>query len=157
MKVDFIFDEGSSKEDCYLVQNNLFAVFDGANSRTGFVDRNGKRGGGIAAALAKEEFNKNNADLTTLAYRANRKIRQKMIAEKIDFTKKENLFWTALAAAQIQKEKNSFQWVQIGDSLILVIYQDHNFKLLVNDYDHDQEVLSIWKEYAAKKKKILKI
>ncbi len=153
MQVDFIFDPGPKKEDCYLIQDNLFAVFDGANSRTKFVDREGRSGGIIASTIAKEEFSKNNADLKTLALRANQKIRQKMIAEKIDFTKKENLFWTNLAAVKINKDLKSFAWAQINDALILIIYKDNNFRLLVEDYDHDQEVLSIWKKYALKKEK----
>ena len=53
MKIDSIFDEGSSKEDTYLIGKNIFGVFDGANSINRFFD-DGKPGGLIAAMIARD-------------------------------------------------------------------------------------------------------
>jgi len=149
MKVDFIFDEGSSKEDSYLIKDNIFGVFDGFNSLDRFVDKNGKTGGLIAATIARDEFSKNNKDLRMLAIEANQKIKERMFDLNVNMSDKSCLWGTMVAIVRIKD--NSFEWIQIGDSLILVIYKDNSFKLLVKDYDHDKEVLSVWKELADQK------
>ncbi len=150
MKIDFILDEGPSKEDSYLIKGDIFGVFDGFNSLDKFTDENGKTGGLIAATIAKDEFSRGDKDLRHLSLETNKKIRETMLASNIDMSKKSSLWGTMIAAVRIKN--NSFEWVQIGDSLILVIYKDNSFKLLVEDYNHDKEVLKIWKEFAKQKK-----
>ncbi len=150
MKINFVFDEGSSKEDLYLIKDNLFAVFDGFNSLKSFLDKDGKKGGLIAATIAKEEFSKNDDNLRMLAMRTNQKIKERMFALNIDIDNKSHLWGVILVAVRIKD--NSFEWVQIADSLILVIYKDNSFKLLVKDYDHDKEVLRMWKKLADQKR-----
>lgn len=150
MKVDFIFDEGSSKEDLYFIKDGTFGVFDGFNGLKKFTDRDGRTGGLIAAAIAKNEFSKNGKDLRSLAIKANQKIKEKMFALKVNTNDKSCLWGTILVVVKIKDD--SFEWVQMGDSLILVIYKDDNFKLLVKNYDHDKEVLSLWKELAEQKR-----
>ncbi|MDD5146572.1 MAG: hypothetical protein PHN39_02430, partial [Candidatus Pacebacteria bacterium] len=56
-----------------------------------------------------------------------------------DTNDKLNCWHSAFAVVRIQD--NFFEWAQICDCLILVIYQNGDFKLLVNDYDHDAEAL----------------
>jgi len=150
MKIGFIFDESSSKEDLYLIKDNLFVVFDGFNSLDKFVDRDGRTGGLIAATIAKNEFSKNDKSLKELTARANKKIKERMLALNIDINKKNSLWGVVLTAVRIKD--NSFEWAQIGDSLILVIYKDYSFKLPVKDYNHDKEVLNLWKELGEQKK-----
>ncbi len=149
MKIDYIFDEGYSKEDTYLIKDNMFGVFDGFNSLDKFVDKDGKKGGLIAALIARDEFSKNDKNLKELAIEANQKVRERMLASNIDTSKKTSLWGTMLAVVRIKN--GSFEWVQLEDSLILVIYKDYSFKLLTEDYDHDKKVLNVWKELAKQK------
>lgn len=150
MKIDHIFDTGSSKEDSYLIKDNLFAVFDGFNSLDGFKDENGTTGGLIAATVAKDVFSGNQGSLKSLTMEANREIGEKMLDSKIDVSNKDSLWGTIFAAVRIKN--NSFEWAQLADSLILVRFKDDSHKLLAKDFDHDGEVLTIWKELAAQKK-----
>ena len=150
MKIDHVVDIGSSNEDSYLIKDNLFAVFDGFNSLTGFKDDEGATGGLIAANIAREIFSTNQGSLKNLAIEANRKIREKMLASKIDTQNKDNLWGTIFAAVRIKND--SFEWAQLADSLILTIFKDGSHKLLVEDFDHDGEVLTIWKQLAEQKK-----
>lgn len=149
MKVDYIFDAGSSKEDAYLVKDNLFAVFDGFNSLDGFVDTDGTSGGLVAATIAKNIFSRNEGSLKDLALEANRKIREKMVAAGVDVKNKCGLWGAALAVVRIGD--GSFEWVQLADSLILLIYADTSHQLLVEDFDHEKEVLTTAKRLAAER------
>lgn len=150
MQIELVFDEGSSKEDSFLIKDNIFGVFDGANGLNKFVAKDGRTGGLIAAQIARDEFYKNDLELNEIALRANKKIMEKMIEAGTDISKKSNTWVTALAVVRI-KEK-FFEWTQISDSLIIVVYKNNSFKLLVENYDHDKEVLNIWKEFAKQKK-----
>lgn len=147
-KVDSITDKGSSKlnEDTFVInnKNNLFAVFDGAGSLTPFNDKDGRTGAFLASNIAKEVFeNSDKEDLVKLAFGANLKISEAMIKHGIDISDKLNLWATSVAAVKIKD--NSFDWIQVSDTLILVIYKDKRYKLLVNDYDHDRETLMLMK------------
>lgn len=154
MKINHIFDIGSSNEDSYLIKDNLFAVFDGFNSLNGFKDENGTTGGLIAATIARDVFSRNQGPLKSLALEANRKIREKMLVSKIDTKNKNSLWGTIFAAVRVKND--SFEWAQLADSLILVIFNDASYKLLIEDFDHDGEVLAIWKQLAAQKKEKIK-
>ncbi|MDO8627293.1 MAG: hypothetical protein Q7K42_02410, partial [Candidatus Diapherotrites archaeon] len=149
MQIELIFDEGSSKEDSFLIKDNIFGVFDGADGLEKFVATDGRTGGLIASQIARDEFYKNDFELKQIALNANKKILEKMIEAKIDINKKSIMWLTTVAVVRI-KEK-FFEWAQISDSLILVVYKDNSFKLLVEDYDHDKEILLLWKKFAKKK------
>ena len=148
--IDFVFDEGSSKEDTYLIKNNIFGVFDGYDSGDQFTGDDGKTGGLIASSIARDIFSKNNKSLQDLISEANRKIKEQMLASSVDVTRKASSWGTTVAV--IRKNGDSLEWRQIGDSLIMLIYEDNSFKLLVDDYDHDKEILGMWKELADQKK-----
>lgn len=150
MKIDYIIDIGFRNEDSYIIKNNIFAVFDGYNSSLRFKDDEDFTGGMIAANIAKEAFLTNRGSLKDLAIEANRKIQERMLTLKIDVLNKDNLWGTMFAAVRVKD--NYFEWAQLGDSLILVILKDGTHRLLVEDYDHDGEVLTIWKQFAEQKK-----
>ena len=150
MKVDHVIDIGSSNEDSYLIKDNLFAVFDGFNSLDSFKNENGTTGGLIAATIARDIFSRNQGSLKSLAIEANRKIREKMLNSKIDTKNKNSLWGTIFAAVRIKN--NSFEWAQLADCLIVIVFKDKSYKLLVEDFDHGGEVLTIWKKLAAQKK-----
>ncbi|MFA4819460.1 MAG: protein phosphatase 2C domain-containing protein [Candidatus Aenigmatarchaeota archaeon] len=151
MKVDFVFDEGSSKEDTYLIGQNIFGVFDGANSINKFFDENGKSGGLMAASIVRDEFAANKGTLKEMAIKANNILRKKMISNNIDVSDKASLWCTTAAAVRIKNK--TFEWLHVADSLILVIYMDDSFKLLAHDYDHDRGAMIVWKKLAQEKRK----
>lgn|SRR3989338_2146070 len=150
MKTDFVVDEGSSKEDAHIIGENIFGVFDGFDGLNKYVGKDGKTGGLIAATIAKETFSKNGKSLKDSAMEANQKIKEKMSECNIDTREKRNVWGTAFAVVRIQD--GFFEWMQIGDSLILAIYKDDSFKMLVEGYDHDKELLKIWKKLAIERK-----
>lgn len=151
MKIDFVFDEGSSKEDTCLIKDNIFGVFDGANSTNKFFDEGGRSGGLIAATIAKETFKENSGSLKDLAIETNRKIKEKLLESGVDITDKLNLWFTMASVVRINK--NSFEWLQAGDCIMLVIYKDDDFRLIADIDDHDRETMILWKQYAKKKTK----
>lgn len=141
-KVETVTHQGSSKlnEDCLLVSDKVFGVFDGATelvqSNTGDFT-----GGYIASNLVKEVFSKSEDTLHNLTVDANNEIRSKSISFGIDYSDKLSLFGTAMAAVKL--ESDSFNWVQIGDCPILVIFEDDTYKLLVDDFEHDFHIYKL--------------
>lgn len=94
--------------------------------------------------------------LLDLAAGANRMIREEMVRNGVDLSNRPNRWLTAFAAVRLSDK--TFEWAQIGDCLIVVIYQDNSFKLLVEDYDHDAEALMAWKRLADQgKRDIIKL
>lgn len=149
--VNYIFERGSAllNEDNILIGKDLFGVFDGASSLTPWRDEKGRTGALRASLIAKEVFEKANKSLIALAREANLRLKKEMERAEIDTSKKINVWSTTCAVVKIKKD--FFDWAQIGDSLILVIYENNLHKLLVRDYDHDEEVLTLWKKLADKK------
>jgi len=150
MIVEKLIDDGSKKEDSLIISESVFGVFDGANALDRFFDEEGKSGGLLASSIAKEEFSESDKPLKELAALANRRIREKMLSAGVDLSRKVSLWCTTAAVVRVRE--GAFDWLQIGDSLILVIHKDDSFELLVNDYDHDREVMVLWKELAQQKK-----
>lgn len=152
MRVEHLTDQGSSKmnEDEMLLGRRRFGVFDGAGSLLGgYTDEEGKTGGYLAAHIAEEAFRDESRTLAETVASANEKIKSAMEAKGVDTNQKENVWATTLAIVDIDLDGKKFQWEQIADSLILVIYKDGSHKMLINDdYDHDSEVLTKWKGLA---------
>lgn len=152
MKIQHIFDRGSKpvSEDALVVSKKTFAVFDGAGSLNSYIDELGHTDGYLAANIAREVFEENNQPLTELIVIANKAIRDEMLKREIDMSQKINLWSAAVAAIRIHEK--ALEWVQLGDSLILLINNDNSIKLLVEDYDHDLETLVMWKKLAEEKR-----
>lgn len=146
MKIEYILEKGSGKlnEDEILLEDTLFGVFDGATS----LDRkatfeNGKTGGFLASSIARSVFVKNHYPLIALAGDANQAIHHRMLGLGVDLTKKENRWSTS--AAVIRIKDGHLEWVQTGDSYIILIFQDNSHKVLIQQDDHDYETLCLWK------------
>jgi hypothetical protein len=152
MRITSITDAGSGEmnEDNFLIKDDLFAVFDGLTGLQKYKSREGKTGGFIAAEIAKKVFERNDKPLAELAKEANAGIRKAMVEKGINVSDKLGLWGTAMAAVKIGND--SLDWLQIGDTNILLI-RDGSFRLLADDYDHDIESLMKWKDLAGKKKK----
>jgi serine/threonine protein phosphatase PrpC len=146
MQVDTLFEKGTGhlNEDFCLIGNNLFGVFDGATSLTEQVYENGHTGGFLAARIASETFRKNNDSLVNLTQKANTAIAAAMTAREIDLDDKVQLWSTS--AAVVRLHHDFFEWVQIGDCLIMIIYQDGTHRILIENFDHDFETLQIWQK-----------
>lgn len=138
---DSITEKGSGKlnEDAYLCapERGLFAVFDGATSLNPFTSREGKSGAYLAANIARGVFEGERGDLLSLVRTANLRLREAMISEGVDVSDKLSQWMTSAAAVRINN--GSFDWVQVSDTNILVLYANGSYRLLVKDYDHDRK------------------
>ena len=150
MKYEYIHDKGVGlvNEDAWFASDNMFGVFDGATGLKKFVNSDGKTGGYLAANIAKETFLSSKGSLIESLELANENIATAMKNAAIDMTDKMKLWVTSLAIVEI--DDNKMEWVQIGDCLILLINKDGSHRLLINDYDHDQETLLMWHALAQK-------
>ncbi len=149
MQVDTLFEKGTGQlnEDFCLVCDNLYGVFDGATSLTEQVYENGYTGGFLAANIAGEAFRQNNDTLANLTQRANRAIAAAMRSRGINLEDKVRLWSTSSAVVRLHHD--FFEWVQIGDCLIMVIYEDGGYRVLTENFDHDLETLQLWRETCA--------
>ncbi len=147
-RVQVITDLTPKKEDALLIGENIFGVFDGAGSWVKFVDPIRGTGGKIASSVTRDTFAAGNGSLADLALKANLEIKRQMAEASIDVKKKVNLWSTT--AAVVRMGNDSFEWLEIGDSVILVIRTDGKFNLLVDYHDHDRELLAVCKELAEK-------
>jgi serine/threonine protein phosphatase PrpC len=139
---------GQLNEDAYFLGNRICGVFDGATSLNGAMYEDGKTGGYLAARLARDVFRTNNAPLLKLTDQANRRILETMQSNGVDLARKEDLWSTSFAVVRVGAD--GFEWVQSGDSLILVIDRDNHHRVLVPDYAHDTETLCMWRDMAAR-------
>lgn len=148
MKTSVIHEQGSGRinEDTYTLNGNIFGVFDGATSLTRATYDGNKTGGFLASTIARDTFLKNNDSLKTLAKKANSAIFEKMLENGVDVSDKSSLWSTSCAVVRIKGD--SIEWVQTGDSLILMIYEDGTYHIPITDYDHDSETLLMWKKMA---------
>ncbi|MBI4836225.1 MAG: hypothetical protein HY817_03115 [Candidatus Abawacabacteria bacterium] len=124
MKVEHIYDKGSGRfnEDTYLIiDDERFAVFDGASPLKPYQDTQGRTGAMIAAALARDAFAVERSSLIEAAREANAQIRKAMHGANIDMSQKKHLWATSAAAVKLHgpKAKPDFaDWLQIDDSLL---------------------------------------
>ncbi|MDD3284141.1 MAG: hypothetical protein PHZ07_00935 [Patescibacteria group bacterium] len=148
IKVEYVYEKGVHKisEDSYLIGKNIFGVFDGAGSLINYVDKEGYTGGYLASNICKNIFQNEKLDLYKLAIKANNEIQRQMMENCIDMSKKENLWSTTVSAIKINHKDKTFEWIQTGDSLIIVIYKNNKYKVLIKNYDHDSETLLLKKE-----------
>lgn len=138
-----LLDQGSGEfnEDALLVRENLFGVFDGASSLKGDLYR-GKTGAWWASHLARAAFSANDDSLPALAERANRTIAKGMVLSEVDMADRLQLWSTSGAVVRVTEEKLEF--AQIGDALVLCIYENGTFSLPVHYRNHDRETLDQW-------------
>lgn len=140
-----ILEKGTARlnEDFLIIEDNLFGVFDGATSLDRKTLGNDQTGGLIAAQTAGDIFRRNNSSLMSLAGQANDEIMRQMLDHGVDVSRRENLWSTS--AAVIRLKNDSLEWVQAGDAVILLIYDDNSYKVLVDRDDQDYETLSLYR------------
>src|SRR3989338_6551036 len=148
MRVATVYQKGSGmvNEDALLARGNLFVVVDGASSIVPWKNKKGETGGFLAARIVKHTFSSGRGTLRANLARANKEIAEQMECQQVDAKKKENRWCAAVAAVRLRGSAGEF--ISIADCLVLLIFKNYICKLLVNDYDHDQETLHKWRLYA---------
>lgn len=145
-RLEVVFERGSRaiNEDQVLVLPDIFGVFDGATSLTGYKDAFGRSGAYLASRIVCDTFAKDiGDDLPSVALRGNSKLLKEMEPAGIDTSRKVNLWSTTAAVVRVVDDQ--LQWIQISDSLIMVIRDDGSYQLLAEEFDHDAETLWIKK------------
>ena len=135
---------GAMNEDFHFIDGDLFGYFDGATSLSSRVYENGYTGGFLAANIAGKTFRKNNNTLHNLAINANQAIGHAMETRGVCLKDKRHLWSTSAAVVRLKKE--AFEWIQIGDCLVLVIFKNGTYQVLMDDFDHDLATLRLWQE-----------
>ncbi|MGX9364960.1 protein phosphatase 2C domain-containing protein [Desulfoplanes sp. PS50] len=139
--VQAVNNRGSARlnEDHLLVGSHTFGVFDGASSLTPGCFH-GMTGAWWAAFMAWSVFaREGNITLAETARLANRKIRQSMLAHRVNCTNKLDCWSTSAAVFRVSNGR--IEWVQTGDSLVGVIHDDGQAELLSPYHNHDRETL----------------
>ncbi|WP_432735270.1 protein phosphatase 2C domain-containing protein [Maridesulfovibrio sp. FT414] len=146
MRVESIYEKGTGvmNEDFYFARGSRFGVFDGATSLSPDVYEQGCTGGYLASNIAGQVFASGEEPLLSLADKANSAICTAMQERGVDLTEKEFLWSTS--AAVVNLEEDYFEWVQIGDCLVMLINEDGSHELLCGGFDHDCETLKMWQE-----------
>ncbi len=140
---------GIMNEDSILIKDNIFGVFDGASSLNKYINDEGKTGGYLASSIVKEIFEKNDKPLIELAKEANDKLEKEMLKHNIDVNDKVNRWNTTASVVKINKE--TFEYLQICDSAILVINKNGTYKVINGFEDHDEETIIKWQKLAEEK------
>lgn len=149
MQINSLLEKGAGavNEDALLIDRarRRFGVFDGATSVVPYVDHNGNTGGYLAAFIAKTAFEHVSGTLANCADAANDTIAATMQWAGINTSDKANRWNTTIAAIEISEDGKTFDWVNISDSLILVLYRDGTYRMVVGDeYDQDREFFIQW-------------
>lgn len=147
-KIEYIHEQGTGRinEDALSLNSNMFAVFDGATSLNGTIYDGGKTGGYYASRIARQVFKHNNDSLHNLAGKANSAILHKMLEKGVNVFDKTALWSTSAAVVRIKD--NTVEWIQTGDSLLMLIYEDGSYNVPIKNYGHDSETLLMWKGMA---------
>lgn len=151
IKIEHILEKGSGRvnEDRLVMGKNLFGVFDGATSLDNacFDDTNFdemKTGGLMAASTAEQVFARNRYPLKQLGRSANNAILAKMKIHNVQINRPTSRWSTSAAVVRILD--NRLEWLQTGDSYILLVYDDNSHQVLVDREDHDYETLCLLKK-----------
>lgn len=146
IEIQAILEKGTAiqNEDFLVIQDNILGVFDGATSLNSRTFGRERTGGTIASRTAGAVFKMNHFPLNQLACQANDAIMAQMVFNGVDTSRKENLWSTSAAVVRLKDQ--SLEWVQAGDAVIILIYEDGSHRVLVDREDHDHETLTLWKE-----------
>ncbi|MEA3363438.1 MAG: protein phosphatase 2C domain-containing protein [Thermodesulfobacteriota bacterium] len=138
--IERVLDQGSGQinEDKLVCASNLFGVFDGASSLVPDL-YHGKTGAWWASHLVSSMFSRNDASLFDLSKRANKVLHGTMTEMGVETEDKLHCWSTSVAAFQLSED--SVSWIQSGDSQVLAIYADGDFKLLTRYHNHDKQTL----------------
>ncbi|MGI8314794.1 PP2C family serine/threonine-protein phosphatase [Halobacillus mangrovi] len=122
-------------EDAFIVHESagIFGVLDGATPLTNFRDEDGHNGAYLAAQLFKRHFLNlsETAELSKEVVKANTKLQQEMLAYKVNVEEGYERWSTCVAVVKIKE--NELHYAQLGDSMIMISYEDGTSKVLTKD------------------------
>jgi serine/threonine protein phosphatase PrpC len=125
---------------------SVFGVFDGASSLDKYLSADGKTGAYLASNKAAEVFAGPHTNLAEALQAADQAIDQLHKQSSIDTSDRVNRFSTTVAAVKISEDQAEL--LQVGDSVIIVIYKDGSAKAPLGYHDHDLEVMRKWRKLA---------
>lgn len=148
-QVEWLLEKGSGalNEDVLLQADGLFGVFDGATSLDKRKFKGDLTGGLLAARIAAQTFQEGCGSLALLADKANRRIRNSLLAENVVLSERHRLWSTSLAVVRLAEDR--FEYCQTGDALILLLFDDGGYRLITPEIDIDRQTLHLWKESRA--------
>ncbi|WP_236561162.1 protein phosphatase 2C domain-containing protein [Pontibacillus sp. HMF3514] len=152
MKIETITYKGVGElnEDSLILNDDisLYGVADGVSSLVPFKSDDNLTGGYIASNEVKKYFEHvhHSTHLSQDLFMINQNIREKMEAYGIDMVKKEKLWGTAVAMVKISER--GVEFIQTGDCMILVVYQDDHVRPLTHlQTEHlENKALNRWIE-----------
>ncbi|MDQ0481842.1 protein phosphatase 2C domain-containing protein [Guptibacillus hwajinpoensis] len=156
MKIDSITLKGvgNLNEDALILNEatSLFGVADGVSSLIPFQTKENLTGGYIASNEVQAYFESLSpgSDLIDDLATINERIKMKMSDYRIDLQRKEELWGTALAVVKVLE--NGIEFIQIGDCMILAVYQTGEVRSLTHlQVDHlESAAMKKWKEGISK-------
>jgi hypothetical protein len=148
-QVEWLLEKGSGalNEDVLLQTDDLFGVFDGATSLDRRKFAGDLTGGLLAARIAARTFQEGYGSLAALADKANRRIRNSLLAENITLSERHRLWSTSLAVVRLAEDR--FEYCQTGDAVILLVLDNGGYRLVTPEIDIDRQTLQLWKKSQA--------
>jgi len=136
--IEVISDRGDGRlnEDSFLIQDDFFAVFDGATSISKNLVNGNLTGGFLASRIARDSFSNDlstnkEISLLDLILNANLKIKEAMEKHKIDYTNPRDYWSTVLSCVRISDE--FLEYAFVGDCTIYIITKDGKIEQLSKD------------------------
>lgn len=135
-------------EDTILVnqEQRVFGVFDGASSLDKYLSADGKTGAYLASSNSADVFAQPHANLIEALEDADQEVERLHKQSGIDTSDPVNRFSTTVAAVKINNDRAEL--LQVGDSVIIVIYKDGRIEAPLGYNDHDLEVMRKWRRLA---------
>ncbi|NEY99093.1 hypothetical protein G4D62_07240 [Bacillus shackletonii] len=137
-------------EDSIIINDkiSIYGVADGVSSLTPFISKEGYTGGYIASNEVKQYFESQTTynSFTNDLFTINNKLYRKMKEYNIDILKKEQLWGTALAVVKVSDTYVDF--IQMGDCMVLALYQNNEVRPLTRIQTSNVENAAIakWKD-----------
>ncbi|SFG56611.1 Protein phosphatase 2C [Halobacillus alkaliphilus] len=133
--VNYTSPDKKESEDAWIINHEaaIYGVLDGATPLDEFQDEKGHNGAYLASRIFKEHFESlvPGADLTEEVRAANSKIYQQMLSYGVDVSQGYMRWSTCVAIVQL--EDTHFNYVQLGDSIIMAGFKSKPAELLTKD------------------------
>ncbi|GIP41098.1 hypothetical protein J31TS4_43780 [Paenibacillus sp. J31TS4] len=149
-----IIGTGEWNEDALIVNERLglYGVLDGATSLVPFRGPNGETGGYLASRTVKRHFDEleeaegRPLSLQVEVARANRLLREEMVAAGIDPSAKEELWTTGIALVRIHDRY--VEYVQAADCMLIAVETDGSIRIVTRDQVayFDDNIGNLWRE-----------
>lgn len=135
IQVNFTSPSKKESEDSWIINEeaDVYGVLDGATPLCSFHDEDGHNGAYLAARLFKSHFEALHKQdrMVRAMIEANQKLYQQMVDYQVDVSKGYKRWSTCVAAIKVGT--NEVEYVQLGDSMVIVGYQDDTCEVVTED------------------------